>query len=553
MILLIFWPVLFCEVFLPGWLLLRAFTDWDEEDAVLLAVPASAMAVGMLGLLGLALGLERGLTAWGALLLPLSLGGVVVAARRRELLPQRRAHRRLLLLWFAATTAYLALQCFIAAFAGGGWYNDWYLSYQISDWYGQHGRLDAVFFDVYTPISRPPLFYILNGLALVRWYGGFDLYQWTATVWNSALFFGVWAWVREWPAARRGRLLALVWLLPVVGLNLLYPWPKGLATGLALLGLAAYRQWDRQGGARPALASGALLGAAYFCHQLALAYVAGLGFHLLVVRARRLSLRRVGFASLGLLLGALISLPWWAWCVRHYGVGKTLTSSPVVARVVDRTGYDLVVTRAYNLAGLVLPENTRRVLARRPLEPRSWLPAGMEAAQAVWRGSLWGNVGLAGLLMLAWLTLRRSGRASPDAWPGWGFILFVAAFAVLVQPLRERAGLAQVALLPLALILFAEVAERLLRDLSARARGLWLGLLVVEFFVAVPLCIHQVRGLVQAGRITPERGVSLLYNRAHADLLGVTLLALAGLLLLALWLASDRQKEIDSPGDGGMV
>ncbi len=542
--LLVFWPVLFLETFLPGWLLLCGLGARDDSERILLAAPTSALVMGLFGLLGLALGWTPETAAWTALTAPLLAGFVLAAARHRPILPQRREHYALLLFWFGCTSLLLALTTRIPAYLGGGWYNDWLLSYQLSQWYGQHGRPEAIFFDVYSPISRPPLFYIVNGLCLARWYGIFDLYQWSATAWSSTLLFGAWAWVRQRPRRPRWWALAALPLVPAMVHNLLYPWPKGMAAGFVLLALYYFRRWDEKADTRAGWTSAALFGTAYFCHQLTVAYMAGVGFYLVVVQWRRLSRRRVLGALAGLAVILAVSLPWWTWSVRTYGFKKTVEASPVVARVVDRTGYDMTVTRAYNLAGLVLPENTRRVLSHRPLAPRSCLPGWMEALQAVWRGTLWGNLGLASLALLAWLAMRRRLRRV-DAWPGWGTALFVIAFAVAVQPLREHGGMAQVALLPLAVLGFVWTTELFAARLSRTEWTVWVVLLVIEFLVACPILIRQLIEARTAGRLAREPSVYHLYEyasyaRPAMVVAGAGVVVLAG-LLWAAW----QQKAVD--------
>ncbi|MBE7558406.1 hypothetical protein HS125_05480 [bacterium] len=548
--LLIVWPILLLEVFAPGWLLLRGLSSWDEDDCMALAIPTGALAMGLLGLAGLWLQWEADAAAWIALGAPLALGLVAAGLRRRSLLPASRDHRRLLVAWFAATSLFLALQTRVAAYIGGGWYNDWLLSYQISWWYGEHGKPDAVFFEVYSPISRPPLFYILNGLEMARWFGLFDLYQWSATVWNSAILWGAWVWIRRhgstllsikgWRPA--GTLAALV-LTPAVALNVLIP-------GCWRCGLLALHYSALEEGLRcdECLAP---LGVAYFTHQLTLAYLAGAGFYLIVSRWRKLSRRRLTEATIGLVLALSVSLPWWAWSIENYGLAKTLTTTPVLTRAVDKTGYDMLVTRGYNFAGLWLPENTRRILTGRLLEPSSALPRWTEAMQAVWRGTLWGNLGLATLAMLVWLALRR--RLRPvDLWPGWGFVVFVVVFAVAVQPLRERGGLSQVALLPLAVILFLWTAQVFSVAFSRRGLFAWLALLAVEFLIACPLWVYQVREQAFADRLQLRTDIVAFFQRPDADLLGVATLAAAVSLLLALFITS-RQKGVDKRDQDGIL
>ena len=552
--LIVLWPLLLLEIWLPGWVLVRGLLARDEDDEVLLAVPAAALVYGAFALAGVTLRVDPRLVSLAALVVPLGAGLFALALRQRTFWPARAHNRILLLFWIATTSLYLGLAGLMPTFVGGGWFNDWKLSYQLADWYGNYGGIGQHFFKVYTPISRPPLFYMLSGLDLSRWVGVFDTYQITATAWNGTLVFGLWAWLRTLPGRWKWSALLAGMLLPVVAVNLLYPWPKAFTTGLVLTGLYFFRRWERgtegTGTARRAptedgVLAAILFGLGWFAHQLTLAWLAGLAFYLLL-RWRTLRAARLRQLAVGGLIVLAVSAPWWLWALAEYGLEPFASATPVFSRVLDRTGYDMVVTRGYNAVGLVLPENTRRVLEHRPLQPESALPPWIEGMQAIWRGTVWGNLGLATLLVLLLALLRWRGRMT--GWPGWACLGFIIVFAILVQPLREHGGVAQVVLLPLALVLFAWAARTLARTGSRGLGAAWLLCVVIEFALAAPAWILALQREVARGNIAVrEHGVTTLIQAVGATVPEIFLAG--GALFLAAWIVlawlDTRQKEID--------
>jgi hypothetical protein len=550
MSLLIIWPLLFIEAFLPGWVLLRGFSNCEEEEAAALAIPTTVLSVGLLGVIALILNIPPLLAAWLSLLIPLVVGLLAMTRCECNLIPTNREVRRLLFVWFGAASALLGLQCLIPFYTGGGWFYDWVLSFQISSWYGKHGDLEATFFTVYNPISRPPFFYILCGGAMTRWFGDFTMYQLQATVLNSSLFIAVWYWVRQLPSRRKWLLLTAFWLLPVVAINLLYPWPKGLACGLTLLGLYYFKQWRCESKVYDGALAALLFGVSYACHQLVVAYLVGAGF-LLLAGWKNLNRRRLLHAVIGCIIILAISLPWWGWSMHHYGAKKTFSSSPVLTRIKDKSMDEMLVTRMYNLGGLVVPSNAIKAIQGEANNPPSVLPTWIEALQSVWRGTLWGNVGLSSILTLlvCIVFLRRKWQLG---WPGWPFVMVVVAFAVLVQPLRESGGLAQVALLPLSLLLFISIARQLTIE-TQKIEAFWTFGLGLEFCVAVLVWIIflNLAGPDQDDlnrRVAQAMGVHHLRELSNFGL-AAGILILSGICSI---LIAFRQKAVDIESDNGI-
>jgi 4-amino-4-deoxy-L-arabinose transferase-like glycosyltransferase len=527
---------------LPGYGLARLLRTDDGDDAAVLAWPLSWAILGGMQLLGFVVGLP----SWWRFALAAICAGLslyALAALRRRPLGAQMA--RVLLLAVGGVAATVCLATVIPVYDGlAGWYGDWWMHYDISQFYLGLRPDDVMYFGVYSIPSRFPMFNLLQAALLTLLGNHFWVYQITGVAPLGGLVCATYALARQW-VGKQAALLAclLVVCNPFVIQNALTYWNKAVAATCILLGLYFYLRRGASGLRWWA----ALTGLGLMVHQSAIFVAVAVALHALARYKRQAIAPLVQAAA----LAALICAPWLLWALSRFGLSAMLAATPTIsARGAALGSIGWIGERLWNALGTLAPLSFLRAAAE-------WVRAGFAGEQLP---ALFGAIlryeydvlpgavtTVLSLLLLArlWAWRGQAAGVKRDAAVGNGTLLAVLvcvcafAGAIAVHPGLNRSGLAAESLEPVVVLLLIMAARSLL-DLPQRRRTIIAALLLVEF--AITRGLHTLLIIVGLVPVSNDPNLALKLDK------GITFIAdmvtweeaVAVLALGVIWLALGR-------------
>ena len=277
-------------------------------------------------------------------------------------------------------------------------YYDWFVHFDLARIYEHGTGLNAKWGDAGVT-TRTPLYNLLGAGAMFVFGDRFQVFQ----VLTAAI---AWLWLLPTALLAR-RLLRDHWLTPVALLALSplvlqtnsYAWSKGLVAFFALLALDRYlalREASREAMPATAVQLGVVSAAVVMTHPGFVGLPLAL-FGLLLYEAvrRRAGWLRVGLATAG---GTLVALPWYAWAIAQYGLGRALFGYPLAQ-------YPSVVRWAFDRLLIVI---TSALPITLPLE-RFWTDP-LTTAFLIYVGTATGLLGLGFLLRSLAQNLKPASR-----------------------------------------------------------------------------------------------------------------------------------------------
>jgi hypothetical protein len=484
-------PLLALTSFAPGFLFVRRL-PWSPPEKLVAAVGLSLLLVHSLAFAVFVAGLPR----WSHLVVTALAGASLVAASRdvARLLRHATVRRWLAAYGFLLVWA-LALLSLVRHYSGGLWAGDWIEHYERALYFLEHFPPEFVFVGDYRLPARPPMMNVLAAHFLAQVGRAYEMFQLTFVFLNLLIVLPLMlvATALVHRASRRTLFVAgFLAASPMLLQNATFTWTKLLAGFYVLLGLWLYlRAWRKHDPVRMALAFGALA-TGVVVHYSAGPYAVFVGLHyaLVVLRSRE---RRWHELAAGVLLGALVLLPWFAWSVAVYGTGTTLSSNTTVAGVAGVSPTENVARTVTNLVNSVVPHPLRaagRAYMQTWFQQKSTLGWIRDYTFLIYQVNAAGALGVAGGLLALYLVYRRRRAAPSRALPEMRFWLaFVVATFVLgiaVHGTPDDVGLVHICLQPLMLLGVVFVAASV-PDLPPWLRIAALAGCAVDFTVGVLL------------------------------------------------------------------
>lgn len=332
--------------FLPGCLALKAFTKQEGWELLLNSIAFSILFAAFSEFAAYLLSIDATLFNLSATIL--FLAACLIALRLKK--PQFSPPPSLLIAFALAFLAIVSVQALIPFYSGAYWYGDWWLHYDISLFYLDHGPLDKTWFpDQYSVTARTPLFSLASGFFMSLLGREFWSFQVIASFLNTAFLIPLALLANRLGLGKKAAAalaLALAIFSPAIMTSEVYTWPKLCAAFFILSALWYYLALRRQlQGAKMDPRTAALFGvhgaAAYMIHPIGILYVlpAAADFAILslglLLRSRQKFIR-AGWLSLAVLLlaGLAIAAPWYAWAFHTYGVDETIKSSPSLRNMI---------------------------------------------------------------------------------------------------------------------------------------------------------------------------------------------------------------------------
>ena len=280
----------------------------------------------------------------------------------------------------------IAFQCITPVYGGAFMYGDWWMHFDIAQFYLGLRPPDVHYFDVYGIPSRTPLFNLYSAYFLAIFGNQFAVYQVVAIIPGIALIGAAASLVSSRKAVI---MLILFFLNPFMVTMMLYPWPKVLAAAYVLASLYFYIRWgsEPQPGPRLAyLSAWALgLGLAILAHSAAVLYA--LGIFLDAVFRRRSRATPVSHLFLAALVTACVIAPWLFWSMRAFGPLAWWYASPTGVTRPDVFSSLWWVERGQNLAGTLLPLRALEALGGHMRNQWLWWNAWLRFYYAVLPGA----------------------------------------------------------------------------------------------------------------------------------------------------------------------
>jgi hypothetical protein len=458
---------------LLGFLVLRACTRLNETECWGLAGVTGCAILGHIALAAFLGGrFERGVFL-GLAALVAGLAFAVAVWRRiplRSIRPPRWA--------LAYAGVWLVMVCvhlILPIFSGGYWRGDWWMYFDVTQFYLGLRDVNVVWFETYTIPSRPPLYNLVQAFHLAVFGNSFAVYQVTSLVPGLAFlgcFFLLARSVSVWVCA------FLIAFNPFLVTSLIHPWPKMLAGGCLLATLHLYLKLRAKEDAGPPglMALCAVFAAlSLLTHTSTVIYLVAMLADYVWLKRRRI-LRELPRLAVAGLLGEVVLFPWCFWVARTYGALSLVTASPtlVLPHRFPTTGPAWVWGRLVNAAGSLLPLSLYDVLVAgtRPNVFDAWL----RFFYATLPGAL--TLTLTGFF----LTRVIRSRAVPSFPIPASLVALLTVFGfagtILLAPGNRHDGLVADGMTPLVMILLLPIAGMATALPPPRRRLLLLALLV---------------------------------------------------------------------------
>ena len=236
----------------------------------------------------------------------------------------------------------VSVQLCIPIYSGSDWYGDWWLHYDVAQFYLGEKAGDSIYFGIYTVTSRTPLFNLFVSYYLGIFGNGFSVYQLVSILPGIFLLTTI-------PLFLRSRKVILAMILmalnPYMNHMTIFPWPKILTSIYIIAGIYFYLKIRKEIKSpwftRSGLYCGISLGLAMLGHPSALIYVVAIAVDSLWLSRGdvRTIIRQL---TIPLSSAFAVLLPWVSWGINRYGIMEffhnsaiTTGKAPIAVRVVD--------------------------------------------------------------------------------------------------------------------------------------------------------------------------------------------------------------------------
>jgi hypothetical protein len=418
----------------------------------------------------------------------------------------------------------VSFQCLTPVYTRAFLYGDWWMHYDVAQFYLGLRPLDIQYFGVFSIPSRTPLFNLFASFFLAIFDNHFAVYQMVTLLPGIALVGATLIFV---PTQKTTLKLGLFFLNPFLVTMMLYPWPKALATTYIISGLYFYRQWQIKPPARSGksfiLASGFWQGLAILTHPSAIFYT--LGMFIDKVFQRRSRSIRINNYLLAVLPFGFVVFPWFLWVVRQYGLASLWQATPTIAAGGNSFYLTRLMERALNMLGTLLPLPAFLALESRLWEPKLWLDIWLR----FYYGVLPGACTITVILILRKFLRQKSETVQALPLRTFGIVTLIGFTCGFVfQPGLNPKGLVGESMMPIvviALILAAHIMEALT---SGQQRVIML-FVSLEFFAS-----RGIQTLVDVVRAIPASDPNMLLKQEYHLLFAQDLVGHSSILVFLI-------------------
>lgn len=373
----------------------------------------------------------------------------------------------------------VAFQCIPSVYTGAFTYGDWWMHFDISQFYLGLQPANSLYFDSYTIPSRTPLFNLFSGFFLATFANHFAVYQMVALLPGLALI-GV---LRMFIDPRYMLIaLGLICFNPFLISMMLYPWPKMIAAAYVLSSIYYYSRWQSEAQAQCKLccllAWGFWLGLAILAHSATCVYGVGMVLDTLLRRPSRSNLRHI--LLVGVVVGCVIS-PWILWVSYSYGFAALWTAAPTFVVAQNHIGsFAWWLDRTLNMLGTLVPIPLLVLILQGTENGWLWWNGWLRFFYAVLPGACTLTISfILGRQLIQQLHIRPI-----SAWQPLGIIAITGFVgSIMLQPGLNLGGLIGENMITIIIILLIIAVYRM-KTLPLREQQLFMILISLEFFAS---------------------------------------------------------------------
>lgn len=320
--------------FIPGYLVLRAFTSLKEDEVIATSVGVSFLIFFVLSFTAFLLDVkQQTFNIIGFSLITASLLAYVKFNRKGIAITNKES-KILLFLFVAYYIHIIVCQALTPVYTGGFWYKDWITHYGVSQFYLSDGHNIISYISGYSIVSRPPLYNIVSAFFLSIFGEKFWVFQISSSVLSSAVILSVYLLAKKlFNIKTATSVFVLLFFIPLLLRESIFTWQKHLATYFIILSLYYYlkirdENFEKTRSPESIIFCGLFAGLAGLSHQFSYIYVGALGIdYLLISKLKKFKISRKELLLFCVIFFAII-MPYYFWGIYTYGLTATILANP---------------------------------------------------------------------------------------------------------------------------------------------------------------------------------------------------------------------------------
>ncbi|WP_221030279.1 hypothetical protein [Actomonas aquatica] len=370
--------------------------------------------------------------------------------------------RHLMLLWLAVAAWTCGWGMTVQVFSGAGWAGDWVEHYERALFFAEHWPVDHLFLYRYPLAARPPLLNVVIATYFDLTGGGFGTYQLLMLLTASVVFWPLVLLQRRFAGATASNPIwsaVLLMALPSYVQQATFLWTKLQTAFFILLAFALLHQTFPSPRWRSRIVF-LCLAAAALTHFSAGPWIAALGLALAVAGRLPKSWRQWRDWIVDAVPAVLVSAPWFIWSCWRLGVTTTFGSNTSLSPGMEMSWSQRLEFMEVNFRSTLLPAFLRGDGAGTVFAHDS-LGRFRDACFFLFQSNLPLLAGTTGFAIALWLLARL-----PRPWPRdtgrfWAVVILTAlVLGIATHSTPNPDGVANISLLPLALLAIAWIAAR---------------------------------------------------------------------------------------------
>jgi len=383
--------------FIPGYLILHAFTSLKEDEVIVSSFGVSFLIFFVLSFTAFLLDIkQQTFNIIGFSLITASLLGYIKFSRKSINITNKES--KILLFLFAAYYIHIiAYQALTPVYTGGFWYKDWIVHYGVSQFYLSNGHNIVPYLLDYPIVSRPPLYNLINAFFLSIFGEKFWVFQISSSVLNSVIILSVYLLAKKLFNVKTATLVfVFIFFSSFFLRGSIFTWQKHLATYFIILSLYYYlkirdENFEKARSPESIIFCGLFAGLAGLSHQFSYIYLGALGIdYFLISKLKNFKMPRKDLLLFCTSFFVVI-VPYYLWGICMYGLTATILANPSFCGEKYTIGAALLIGLT-NMALNVIPLELGYYVIRSVLEGYLYLEKLFDSLLSYYYSTILGGV-----------------------------------------------------------------------------------------------------------------------------------------------------------------
>jgi len=383
--------------FIPGYLVLRAFTSLKEDEVIVSSFGLSFLIFFVLSFTAFLLDIkQQTFNIIGLSLITASLLGYIKFSRKSINITNNES-KILLFLFGAYYTHIIACQALTPVYTGGFWYGDWITHYGVSQFYLSNGHNIVSYISGYPIVSRPPLYNIISAFFLSIFGEKFWVFQISSSVLSSVVILSVYLLAKKLFNIKTATLVfVLLFFIPLLLRESIFTWQKHLATYFIILSLyydlkIRDEKLEKARSPESIIFCGLFAGLAGLSHQFSYIYLGALGIdYLLINKLKKFKISRKELLLFCTPFFAVI-VPYYLWGICMYGLTAMILANPSFCGKTYTIGAALLIGLT-NMALNIIPLELGYYVIRSVLEGHLYIEKLFDSLLSYYYSTILGAV-----------------------------------------------------------------------------------------------------------------------------------------------------------------